>query len=139
MLQPRKEKYRRQHRDRGFHKGVDHRGSSISFGDFALKAQSSGEITARQIEAARRAMTRFTKRGGKIWINIFPHKALTKKASEVPMGSGKGAPDKHVSVVRAGRIVFEMSGVTEDIARQAMKRAAHKLPVKCKFITKNDL
>lgn len=139
MLQPKKEKFRRQHRDRGFDKGVDQRGTRVSFGEFGLKAQSSGEITSRQIEAARRAMTRFTKRGGKIWINIFPHKSLTKKASEVPMGSGKGSPEVHVSVVRPGRIMFEMSGVAENIARQAMARAAHKLPVKCKFITKHDL
>lgn len=138
MLQPKKEKFRRQHRNRGFDKGVSHRGTLISFGEYALKAETSGEITSRQIEAARRAMTRFTKRGGKIWINIFPHKSLTKKASEVPMGSGKGSPEKHVAVVLPGRIMFEMSGVPEEIARQAMTRAAHKLPVKCKFITKND-
>jgi len=139
MLQPRKEKRRRQFRDRGFHKGMSQRGTAISFGDYALKAQTCAEITGRQIEAARRAMTRYTKRGGKIWINIFPHKSITRKASEVPMGSGKGSPEFHVSVVRPGRIMFEMAGVEESIAREAMMRAAHKLPVKCKFITKHDL
>lgn len=139
MLQPRKEKHRRQFRDRGFDKGISHRGALISFGDYALKAQSCAEVTGRQIEAARRAMTRYTKRGGKIWITIFPHKSITRKASEVPMGSGKGSPEFHVSVVKAGRIMFEMSGVEESVAREAMLRAAHKLPVKCKFITKHDL
>ena len=138
MLQPRKEKFRRQHRDRGCTKGIDTRGTKVSFGDFGLKAQTAGEITARQIEAARRVMTRVTKRGGKIWINIFPHKSLTRKASEVPMGSGKGSPEMHVAVVRPGRVIFEMGGITPEVAKEAMTKAAHKLPVKCKFINKNE-
>lgn len=139
MLQPRKEKHRRQFRNRGFHEGVSHRGTKVSFGDFGLKAQSAGEITARQIEAARRAMTRYTKRGGKIWINIFPHKAITRKASEVPMGSGKGSPEFHVAEILPGRVLFEMAGIEEKIAKEAMERASQKLPIKCKFVTKHLL
>jgi large subunit ribosomal protein L16 len=138
MLQPKKQKYRRLHRGRSATKGVSQRGSMISFGSYALKAQSTGEITSRQIEAARRAMTRYVKRGGKIWINIFPHKTITRKASEVPMGSGKGSPEFHVATVKPGRIIFEMEGVEEEVAREAMRLASHKLPVKCKFLTKDD-
>lgn len=138
MLLPRKEKRRRVFRGRSALKGIATRGTKVSFGTYGLKAQSAGEITSRQIEAARRTMTRYIKRGGKIWINIFPHKPVTRKASEVPMGSGKGAPDHHVAVVRPGRIIFEMEGVEADIAKEAMRRAAHKLPVKCKFINTQD-
>lgn len=138
MLQPRKEKFRRQHRDRGCTNGISHRGTKVSFGDYGLKAQSAAEITSRQIEAARRVMTRVTKRGGKIWINIFPHKSLTRKASEVPMGSGKGSPEMHVAVVRPGRVLFEMAGVPAEVAKEAMLKAAHKLPIKCKFVNKHD-
>ncbi|PIR55309.1 50S ribosomal protein L16 [Candidatus Peregrinibacteria bacterium CG10_big_fil_rev_8_21_14_0_10_36_19] len=138
MLQPRKQKYRKVFRDRSALKGLDYRGSKVSFGTFGLKAQSAGEITSRQIEAARRAMTRYVKRGGKIWINIFPHKPITRKASEVPMGSGKGAPDHFVATVRPGRVIFEMEGVDPSIAKEAMRLAAHKLPVKCKFIDINE-
>ncbi len=139
MLQPRKEKHRRQFRNRGCHEGISHRGCKVSFGDFGLKAQSPGEITARQIEAARRAMTRYTKRGGKIWINIFPHKAITRKASEVPMGSGKGSPEFHVAEVLPGRVLFEMAGIEEKLAKEAMERAAQKLPIKCKFVLKHHI
>lgn len=139
MLTPRKEKRRRVHRGRSANKGMATRGTKISFGTYALKAQSQGELTSRQIEAARRAMTRYVKRGGKIWITIFPHKPITRKAQEVPMGSGKGAPEFHVATIRPGRILFEMEGVEEAIAKEAMRLAAHKLPVKCKFISKNDL
>jgi len=139
MLQPRKEKHRKQFRRRGAQGGVAHSGTMLSFGDYGLKAQTEGELTGRQIEAARRVMTRSTKRGGKIWIRLFPHKSITEKASEVPMGSGKGSPSYHVAPVKPGHMIFEMSGVTEAVARDAMRKAAQKLPVKCKFITKNDL
>ena len=115
-------------------KGVATRGTRLAFGTFGLKAQAAGEITSRQIEAARRSMTRYIKRGGKIWINIFPHQVLTAKSAEVPMGSGKGAPDHYVSPVKPGRILFEMEGVPVEIAKEAMRLAAHKLPIKCKFI-----
>lgn len=135
MLQPRKQKHRREFRGRSDTKGVSVRGSKISFGTYALKSVGTGEITARQIEAARRSMSRYVKRGGKIWINIFPQKSVTKKAAEVPMGSGKGSPDHFVATIKPGRIIFEMEGVTPDIAKEAMRRAAHKLSVKCKFIT----
>ncbi len=138
MLQPKKQKHRKVFRARSAMKGLDYRGSRVSFGTYGLKAQTAGEITSRQIEAARRAMTRYVKRGGKIWINIFPHKPITRKASEVPMGSGKGAPDHFVATVRPGRVMFEMEGVEPDIAKEAMRLAAHKLPVKCKFIDINE-
>jgi large subunit ribosomal protein L16 len=138
MLEPKKQKYRKVFRLRGDLKGVATRGTKVSFGTYGLKAVSAGEITARQIEAARRAMTRYIKRGGKIWINIFPHKPVTSKPSEVPMGSGKGAPDRFVAVVKPGRVIFEMEGVTTEIAKEAMRLAAHKLPVKCKFINTQE-
>lgn len=138
MLVPRKEKRRRVFRGRSELKGVAQRGTTVSFGTFALKAQSAGEITSRQIEAARRSMTRYIKRGGKIWITIFPHKPITKKASEVPMGSGKGSPDHHVASIRPGRILFEMEGVEASVAKEAMRLASHKLPVKCRFINTQE-
>ncbi len=138
MLEPRKQKHRRVFRRRGDTKGLAHKGSKVSFGTYGLKAISNGEITARQIEAARRAMTRYIKRGGKIWITIFPHKPVTSKPSEVPMGSGKGAPDRFVAVIKPGRVLFEMEGVEADIAKEAMRLAAHKLPVKCKFINTQE-
>lgn len=137
MLQPKKQKFRREFRNRSGLKGKSMRGNKVSFGTYGLKAQTAGEITSRQIEAARRAMTRFIKRGGRIWINIFPHMSVTKKASEVPMGSGKGAPDHFVSQVKPGRVLFEMEGVTPEIAKEAMKLAAYKLPIQCKFIDIN--
>jgi large subunit ribosomal protein L16 len=139
MLQPKRSKHRREFRRRGKEQGLDQRGSRIAFGQYGLKAQTPGEITSRQIEAARRAMTRYIKRGGKIWIRIFPHKIITRKASEVPMGSGKGSPEFHVALVRPGRIIFEMDGVEKDIAKEAMRLASHKLPIKCKFVTSEDI
>ena len=117
--------------------GVDVRGSSISFGKFALKSLERNWLTSRQIEAARRAMTRYCKRGGKIWVRVFPDRVVTQTANEVGMGGGKGAPDHFVAVVRPGRIIFEMDGVTRDVADEAMKLGASKLPVKTIFFEKN--
>ena len=139
MLQPKKQKHRKVFRGRSDTKGISYRGCKISFGKYGLKAISSGEITSRQIEAARRSMTRYVKRGGKIWINIFPHKPLTRKASEVPMGSGKGAPELFVSVIKPGRVLFEMEGVDLATAKEAMKLASHKLPVKCRFVNSQEI
>jgi len=133
MLQPKKQKYRKVHRNRNGIKGKSYRGSQVSFGDFGLKTQVKGEITSRQIEAARRAMSRFIKRGGKIWIRIFPHMPISQKAAEMPMGSGKGGVEYYVARVKPGAILFEMSGVDEKMAREAFERAAQKLPVKCRF------
>jgi large subunit ribosomal protein L16 len=112
------------------------RGDAVSFGDFALKAQSNGWVSSRQIEAARRAMTRHIRRGGQVWIRIFPSKAVTTHGSENSMGGGKGAVDRFVSVVRSGHIMFEMSGVSEELAREAMRLASYKLPVKTRFVVK---
>lgn len=133
MLSPKKQKYRKVHRNRNGIKGKAYRGSQVAFGDFGLKAQAKAEITSRQIEAARRAMTRSVKRGGKIWIRIFPHKPISQKSAEVPMGSGKGAVEYFVATVKPGAILFEMSGVTEEEARKAFQLAAQKLPVVCRF------
>jgi len=138
MLQPRKQKHRKIFRDRSALKGLSYKGTRVSFGTYALKAVTAGEVNARQIESARRAMTRYIKRGGKIWINIFPHKSVTRKPAEVPMGSGKGAPDHFVAVVKPGRIIFEMEGIEADVAKEAMRLAAHKLPVKCVFINTQE-
>ncbi|HEY7599165.1 MAG TPA: 50S ribosomal protein L16 [Candidatus Limnocylindrales bacterium] len=137
MLMPRRVKHRRQMRGRmsGLAKG----GNTIAFGDFALMTSEPAWITARQIEAARRAMTRYVKRGGKIWIRIFPDKPVTKKPAEVRMGSGKGAPDHWVAVVKPGRILFEMSGVPELEAAEAMRLASHKLPVDTKFLVREGV
>lgn len=134
MLSPKKQKYRKSFRARSCLKGKSMRGHYMSFGEFGLKAVTAGELTSRQIEAARRAITHYIKRGGKIWIRVFPHKPLTEKGAETPMGSGKGAVDRFVDVVKPGKIIFEMDGVAADVAREALRRAAHKLPVKCKFI-----
>ena len=134
MLMPSKVKFRKQ--QRGRRAGKAHTGSTISFGDFGLKCMDSGWITARQIEASRVAMTRFVKRGGKIWIRVFPDKPITKKPTEVRMGKGKGAPEAWVAVVKPGRVLFEMEGVDEATAREAMRLAAHKLPIKTKFVTR---
>lgn len=134
MLGPKKQKYRKVFRGRSELKGLSYRGTKVSFGTYGLKAMTAGEISARQIEAARRTMTRYIKRGGKIWINIFPQKAITKKASEVPMGSGKGTPEFFVATVRPGVVLFEMEGVDDKIAKEAMILASHKLPIKCRFI-----
>jgi len=139
MLSPKKSKFRRHHRLRGDLKGNATRGTRISFGTYALKGITKGELTSRQIEAARRAITRAIKRGGKIWIRVFPHKIITRKSSEVPMGSGKGAPDHYAVPIRPGTIIFELKGVTPELARKAMDRAAQKLPIKCKFIDINDI
>ncbi len=134
MLSPRRTKFRKHHRGRM--RGKATRGNTISFGDFALQAQECSWITARQIEAARRAMTRYIRRGGKIWIRIFPDKPVTMRPAETRMGSGKGNPEFWVAVVKPGRIMFEMDGVTEEIAKEAMRLAASKLPIKTKFLVK---
>src|SRR5438046_750236 len=134
MLMPSKVKYRKQ--QRGRRRGKAWRGSELSFGDYGLKALEPAWITDRQIEASRVAMTRSIKRGGKIWIRLFPDKPITKKPAETRMGKGKGAPEGWVAVVRPGKILFEMEGVSEDIAREAMKLAQHKLPVKTKFVSR---
>lgn len=136
MLQPKKTKHRKQFRGRGGLKGKSQVGNTVSFGAFGLKADTRGELTSRQIEAARRAMTRYIKRGGKIWIRVFPHKPITRKAAEVPMGSGKGSIEFYVMPIKPGRILFEMEGVDENVAREAFKLASYKLPVQTKFVTK---
>lgn len=136
MLSPRRTKFRKQHRGRM--RGMAYRGSTLNFGDFALQATEPSWITARQIEAARRAMTRYVKRGGKIWIRIFPDKPVTMRPAETRMGSGKGSPEFWVAVVKPGRIMFEMAGVPEDIAKEAMRLAAQKLPIKTKFVTRDE-
>ncbi len=132
MLMPSKVKYRKQ--QRGRRRGVATRGATIAFGDFGLKALEGAWITARQIEASRIAMTHFVKRGGKIWVRIFPDKPFTKKPTEVRMGKGKGAPEGWVAVVKPGRVLFEMEGVDEATAREAMRLAAHKLPIRTRFV-----
>ena len=131
---PKRVKYRRVHRGRMTGKAL--RGNTISYGDYAIQALEPCWMTANQIESARRAMTRYIKRGGQVWIKIFPHKPITRKPAETRMGSGKGAPEYWVAVVKPGRVLFEMSGVPVDVAREAMRLAAHKLPVKTKFITR---
>ena len=134
MLMPKRVKYRRVHRGRM--KGVATKGNKVTYGEFGLVALEPAWITANQIEAARVAMTRYIKRGGKVYIKVFPHKSVTKKPAEVRMGSGKGAPDHWVAVVKPGRVMFEISGVSEEAAREAMRLASHKLPIKCKFVLK---
>lgn len=135
MLSPKRTKFRKQHRGRM--RGMAQRGNTVQFGDFALQAIEPSWITARQIEASRRAMTRYIKRGGKIWIRIFPDKPITMRPAETRMGSGKGNPEFWVAVVKPGRVMFEMNGVSEPIAREAMRLAAQKLPIKTKFITRD--
>jgi large subunit ribosomal protein L16 len=132
MLTPKKVKWRKQ--QRGRMKGLSHRGSSLNFGDFGLQAAECGYISSRQIEAARVAMTRRVKRGGKLWIRIFPDKPITKKPAEVRMGKGKGPPEAWVAVVRPGRILYEMESVNRELAMEALRLAAHKLPIKTKFV-----
>jgi len=134
MLMPSKVKFRKQ--QRGKRRGKAQTGCTVSFGDFGLKSMENVWITSRQIEASRVAMTRFVQRGGKIWIRVFPDKPITKKPTEVRMGKGKGSPEAWVAVVKAGRILFEMEGVDEERAREAMRLAAHKLPMKTKFVTR---
>lgn len=136
MLQPKRVKYRKVMKGR--RRGRANSGNAINFGDYALQAFSAGWLTARQIEAARRAMTRYVRRGGNIWIRVYPDKPVTKKAAETRMGSGKGAPDHWVAVVKPGRILFEMTGVPESTAKEAMRLASHKLPIETKFIVKES-
>jgi len=136
MLIPKKVKHRKWHKGRRRFKGVETRGTELTFGNYGLKSLGRAWLTARQIEAARRAMTRYVARGGKIWIRIFPDKPITKKGAETPMGGGKGAVDHYVVPIKPGRILFEMDGVSKDMAEEAMRRASYKLPVKTKFITK---
>lgn len=137
MLMPKRTKFRKERVGRM--KGVATSGNTIAFGQYALQSQDMERITARQIEAARQAMTRYIKRGGKIWIRIFPHTPVTRKALGTKMGSGKGNPEFFVAKVRPGTILFEMQGVSEEVAREAMRLAAHKLPVKTKFLTKEEM
>ena len=136
MLQPKKVKHRKQHKGRM--KGKAHRGSSLTFGDFGLQALECSRVTARQIEAARIAMTRHVKRGGKVWIRIFPDKPVTKKPAETRMGKGKGNLEEWVVVVKPGRILYEMEGVTPQIARDALRLAAHKLPLATRFVQREE-
>jgi large subunit ribosomal protein L16 len=136
MLMPKKVKYRKQ--QRGRMRGIATRGNQLSLGEFGLQATEPGWVTSRQIEAARIAMTRYTKRGGNVWIRIFPDKPVTKKPAETRMGSGKGAPEYWVSVVKPGRVMFEIGGIPEDVAREALRLAGHKLPIKTKFISKEE-
>ncbi len=137
MLMPKRVKRRRVFRGRM--KGKALRGNQISYGDFGLVAMEPGWITSNQIEAARVAMTRHMKRGGKVWIKIFPHKPVTEKPAETRMGSGKGSPEYWVAVVKPGRVMFEVAGVTEDVARESLMLAAHKLPIKSKFMIKENV
>ncbi len=136
MLMPKRVKRRRQFRGRM--KGEAHKGNTVAYGEYGLQALECGWITSNQIEAARVAMTRFVKRGGKVWVDIFPHKPVTKKPAETRMGSGKGSPEYWVAVVKPGRVMFEMAGIPEEQAREALRLASHKLPVKCKFVKKED-
>ncbi|MFD1850699.1 50S ribosomal protein L16 [Oceanobacillus bengalensis] len=137
MLMPKRVKYRRQHRGKltGRAKG----GTTVSFGEYGLQALEPAWITSRQIEAARIAMTRYMKRGGKVWIKIFPDKPYTKKPLEVRMGSGKGAPEGWVAIVKPGKIMFEIAGVSEEVAREALRLASHKLPIKTKFVKREEI
>jgi large subunit ribosomal protein L16 len=134
MLMPSKVKFRKQQRGRRC--GKAHRGGTVDFGEFGLKSLEAGWVTARQIEASRIAITRFVKRGGKIWIRLFPDKPITKKPAETRMGKGKGAPEAWVAVVKPGKVLFEMEGVEESVAREAMRLASHKLPVKTRFVSR---
>jgi len=136
MLQPSRVKYRKIFK--GTVKGRAHSGVTIAFGDYGLQALQPERLTARQIEAARRAMTRYVRRGGQVWIRVFPDKPVTKKPAETHMGGGKGSPDHWVAVVKPGKIIFEMGGVTEDVAKEAMRLASYKLPIKTKFVVRED-
>jgi large subunit ribosomal protein L16 len=137
MLMPKRVKYRKL--QRGRRSGKATRGNTVSFGEYGLQAMACGWVTARQIEAARIAMTRHVRRGGKIWIRIFPHKSVTKKPAETRMGKGKGAPEEWVAVVKPGAVLYEMEGVPRDVAREAFRLAAHKLPIATKFLTRDAL
>ncbi|MCB9645287.1 MAG: 50S ribosomal protein L16 [Deltaproteobacteria bacterium] len=136
MLQPSRQKYRKQ--QKGRMRGKAYRGGSVSFGSVALQAVEPGRITSRQIEAARIAMTRHIKRGGRVWIRFFPDKPVSKKPLETRMGKGKGAPDHYVAVVKAGRVLYEIDGVPEDVAREACRLAGHKLPLKTRIVTREE-
>mgnify|MGYP000942428897 CR=1 FL=1 len=135
MLMPKKTKYRKAFKGR--RRGMARGGTEVSFGDYGLQALESSYITARQIEAARITITRTMKRGGKVWINIFPHKPVTRKPAEVRMGSGKGNVEYYVAQVKRGRVMFEISGVSEEVAKEAMRKAGHKLPINTQFVTRN--
>ena len=137
MLMPKRVKRRKQ--QRGRMTGKANKGNKIAYGEYGLMALEPSWITSNQIEAARVAMTRYIKRGGQVWVNIFPHKPVTKKPAETRMGSGKGSPEYWVAVVKPQRILFEMAGVSEEVAREALRRAGNKLPIKCKFVKKADL
>ncbi len=132
MLQPKRVKYRKSHK--GHRRGRAKAGDTVIFGDFGLQALSTAWLTSRQIEAARRAIVRYVRRGGKVWIRVFPDKPVTKKAAETRMGSGKGAPDHWVAVAKRGRVLFELAGVDHDLAKEAMRLASHKLPVETRFV-----
>ena len=136
MLQPSREKYRRVHR--GNRRGIACRGNKVNFGEYGMKALTPAWVTARQIEAARIAITRHVRRRAKLWIRIFPHKPLTAKPAETRMGKGKGSPEEHAAVVKPGHILFELSGIPEEIAREAFRLAGHKLPVKVAFVTRTE-
>ena len=136
MLQPKKTKFRRQ--QKGRMKGEAQRGNQLSFGSFGIKSLESKWITGRQIEAARIAVTRYMQRQGQIWIRIFPDKPITRKPADVRMGKGKGAPEGWVAVVKPGKVMFEIAGVSEEVAREALRLASHKLPVKCKFVKREE-
>jgi large subunit ribosomal protein L16 len=136
MLQPKRVKYRKM--QKGTRKGKAHSGNTVAFGNYGLQALENNYITDRQIEAARRAITRHIRRGGNVWIRIFPDKSITKKPAETRMGSGKGSPDHWVAVVKAGRIMFEMAGVDEAVAKEAMRLAAQKLPISTRFVSKES-
>ena len=136
MLIPKRVKHRKQHRGRMTGKAT--KGNFIAYGEYGLQAMECGWITSRQIEAARIAMTRYMKRGGKVWIKIFPHKPITEKPAETRMGSGKGTPEYWVAVVKPGRVMFEVGGISEEVAREALRLALHELPVKCKFVKREE-
>ncbi len=138
MLTPKRIKYRKQHRPRNM-SGNANKGNEITYGDFALQALEPAWVTNRQIEAARIAINRYIKRGGKLWIKIFPDRPITVKPAETRMGKGKGSPEYWIAVVKPGRIMFELSGVSEEVAREAMRLAAHKLPIKCKFVKREEI
>lgn len=137
MLMPKRVKYRKQHR--GNTKGLAQRGNSVSFGDFGLQAQACGRITARQIEAARVALTRYIKRQGKVWIRVFPDKPISKKPAETRMGKGKSGPDHWVAIIKPGRVLYEIEGVSEEVAQEAFRLASHKLPFATKFIRRREV
>ncbi|EKD48362.1 MAG: 50S ribosomal protein L16 [uncultured bacterium] len=139
MLLPKRQKFRKSQRLRGSFKGVANSCNRLSFGSFGLKATEICEVSSRQLEAARRAMTRYMKRGGKVWIRIFPHRAITQKAAEVPMGSGKGTVEKYVAMVKPGTVIFEMEGIDEKTAKEALRLAGSKLPVMTRFISSREI